>query len=206
MKKWLIPLFVFTLVFSTSITSFAASYYNGTYYVELPNGVRIMSEGYSNFGSKPIYIMPTSNGLRFMIQNDHSSLPFDLVWVDENNNYGFLGSTKTTTIGGLPFEYTEYTYPFTIQGNTVKSLSEFEMSSSSETALRLYPDSDSVDDATYFFKNPLLEEVKVQQGKATQVGSILASYLHYLIPLGVSLLVLLISVPVLLRALRTFLR
>ena len=201
MKRKFLTLFAVIGLLCSFAVSASAADYDVPNYLELPNGTRIMSESRLNWGTHKIYVVPVSNGIRICCTET-------LYLVDSSGNYNsFIGSSYgNCVIAGTTFQYDEFKFPFTLGGTTYKSMSDFETKCKGDTVLRLYEDSASVDDATYFFKNPLLEEVKVQQGKTTEITYRLASLVRFLIPFGVGCLALLMVLPVLPRVFWIFLR
>ena len=207
MKRIFILAVVLVLVLSLSIITASAATgadYNGcVYYYQLPDGQRIVSQN-RGWGQYPIYIISESDGFRFACDQS-------MYIVAPDDTYTMLagGSREGyyTSNGKEWYNTYKYTYPANFYGNTITSFSGLQYLSgvSGKGVYRLYAD-DNVIEATDFFRDPLLEEVKVQTERTVEVQSTLVSFLHFLIPFGVGCLALLIVVPAFLRFLKTFLR
>ena len=207
-SKLLTIVMVVVLVLSLSVPAFAViADYNSDYYLELPSGDRLMSEKSLSWGKSYIYVIYESDGIRFatmgntlyLVKSDgsYSSLSFG----SNIKNYESNGKTWTAT--------RKCFYPFTIAGVVISDITDWltfksGCSGSQGVFLLTSPDVDYTE-AVDFFLNPLLETMKVQQGKANLIPLHLVSWVRSLMPLGISCLVLLLLVPILSKVLRIFL-
>ena len=172
------------LLFGSVITTHAAitaDYYNATYYLELPDSKRFMSEYAMNWGKSPIYINVTDDYMIMFCQKG-------LYLTESNGNYNTIDGCEqiTYTFDGIDWNGYKYKYPFTLGGVPVNNSLEVvtKISSSGDfkgVVYRVY-DGQSISEAQDFFKKPLVVAMESCQGKAT--AQILA-----MIPICLALLV-----------------
>lgn len=172
------------LLFGSVITTHAAisaDYYNATYYLELPDGKRFMSQYSLKWGTSPIYINVIDDYMIMFCEKG-------LYLTESNGNYDVFGGCEkiTYTFGGKEWNGYKYSYPFTLGGVTVNNSSEVvtKISTSGDfkgVVYRVY-DGHSISEAQDFFKNPLVVAVENCQGIAT-------AQIVMLIPICLALLV-----------------
>ena len=210
MKSKLVTIvMVVVLALSLSIPAFAAATganYDGQYYIQRGDTVRYMSEASLSWGTKPIYVVYESDGVRFCCDR--------LIYkVNRDGTYDSMSGGKSSfnySTNNKEWYYTyKFTYPVTFDGVTCNDRADFENLKSSQWsgsgAYLLLDSTTDYQEATNFFRLPLLETMKVQQGKAVEIPLHLASWVRSLMPLGISCLVLLLLVPILSKVLRIFL-
>lgn len=209
-SKLLTILMVFALSLSMAVPAFAYSAdYNAPYYLEMPSGYRLMSEKSTSWGKSYLYVIYESDGIRFATMGN------SLYFVKSDGTYDSMSigsSSLGYTCNGKKWTYTrKCKYPFTISGVVISDISDWlsfkaSCSGSSQGVFVLTSSDVDYTEAVDFFLNPLLETMKVQQGKANLIPLHLVSWVRSLMPLGISCLVLLLLVPILLKVLRIFLR
>lgn len=204
MKKFLV---VFLGLFSLlSVNAFALSpdYENATYYVQLSNTSRLVAKSGSNWGYSPIYFHFLGNDVYV------TSTANDLCVLQEDGSYNSLsidylprwndGKTE------WPIAY-RLRYPFTLGGKQITSRSSFNSAFTGNGVYVLEQGYSSVaENRVPFFRKPLLEAVKEQQKGTTNLATIVVSYLGFLVPFGIGLMALLVSLPLLRKVFPTFLR
>ena len=210
-SKFLTIVMIVVLALSLSVPAFAAAYAkagayaNATYYLQVNETTRYMTEASLNWGTQPIYILYESDGIRFLSNRTIYKVTSDDYYDTLSGSYS--GSYETN---GKTWTYSrKWTYPFTFYGQTISDVSDMERLRTTLTGNGVYLLTDSsvnYEDKIDFFRLPLLETMKVQQGKANLIPLHLVSWVRSLMPFGISCLVLLLLVPVLSKVLRIFLR
>ena len=205
MKKWIIPLLIFTFVFSFNCTAFAMGeswYSDATSYIQIDDDTRIVGIYSTSVSNTPIYIRDNGSSITFIHKGGTFS-SFYLAHKDGTYSSFHGDSSVTETYGSVCKEFT-FDFPLTIDGKTYSNANEFKIGTSGSNVYRVNSSS-TLDGSPNFFLN-LLETVELlQEGTTTAPMIVKDSYLVYLVPCGIGLLVLLTSLPTLKKVLFRFL-
>lgn len=212
-KKLLVVFLICCMMFGVASPAFALGetwYDDAQTYIQIDENSRLVQVHMQSVYNGPFYIVDHGDSLEFVIPNitlalnfvAHSDGTYTLNGLngfeDVENKYGF-NKVQSLTLS----------YPFSIGGVAFNSKADFiQKCQGSQGVYSLPADATGgADDAgDSFFQDPLLETVKnLQKGTTMIPESLRDSYLVYLVPLGISCLALLISLPVLSKVLRKFL-
>lgn len=205
MKKWLFLIVSVLMIFGTSLTCFASTVYN---YNNLPSYIQFHEAERFTFKNPVtgdvtsyIYVVDNGDSISFIGPNGYEPYGYS-----EGGDYRFNGNITVST------QYSDsgntiVTYGVGQAFNYFWQLPGFDnlRKGSGKNVYAISKDATSFNSAVDFFPNPLLEMVKVQQGKTTEVMKQVVSYLEFLVPWAIGLVACLIGASLLPKVLHKFL-